>query len=184
VTEVDVIVCDIVAQDGLDGLAFSYAIGGRGAPSAQAARVLADEIFTGAELEHPKATWRRLYAACNRTGRGPHFVGLAAIDLALWDLHAKRLDLPLGSAMGGSSRSVSRGPNHKPPGCHSAARAPPMQRTILTTRLPASSLQRAEPPELTTRKTAWLPSLHPRRALSPANGDRARDTPTGWIAGG
>jgi L-alanine-DL-glutamate epimerase-like enolase superfamily enzyme len=107
VTEVDVIVCDIVAQDGLDGLGFSYAIGGRGAPAAQAARVLADEIVTGAELEHPEATWRRLCAACNRTGRGPNSVGLAAIDLALWDLHAKRLDLPLGSAMGGSSRSVA-----------------------------------------------------------------------------
>ncbi len=107
VTEVDVIVCDIVAQDGLDGLGFSYAIGGRGAPAAQAARVLADEIVTGAELEHPEATWWRLCAACNRTGRGPNFVGLAAIDLALWDLHAKRLDLPLGSAMGGSSRSVA-----------------------------------------------------------------------------
>lgn len=107
VTEIDVIVCDLLAQGGLEGFGFSYAIGGRGGAAAQAARVLADEIVMGARLDHPEAMWWRLRAACNRTGRGPNFVGLAAVDLALWDLHARRLDLPLGAAMGGSRRAVS-----------------------------------------------------------------------------
>ena len=106
VTQVDIIVCDIVSHEGLTGFGFSYAIGGRGGAAARAASTLADEIVAGASLDHPEAAWRRLRAACNRTGRGPNFVGLAAVDLAIWDLHSRSLGIPLGVAMGGTARTV------------------------------------------------------------------------------
>lgn len=106
VAEIDLIACDVVAEDGTEGFGFSYALAGRGAAAACAARVLGGELVAGTRLDHPEAMWRRLRAACNRTGRGPNYVGLAAIDVALWDLHARRLGLPLGAAMGGVPRSV------------------------------------------------------------------------------
>lgn len=107
VTEVDVITCEIAAEDGAQGFGFSYAIGGRGAASACAARAITGELLVGARLDHPEAVWQRLRAACNRTGRGPNFVGLAAVDVALWDLHARRLGVSLGEAMGGAQRPVA-----------------------------------------------------------------------------
>lgn len=106
VKAIDVVACDLRSEDGVEGFGFSYALGGRGAAAACAARVLGSELVLGARLDHPEAMWRRLCSACNRTGRGPNFVGLAAVDMALWDLHARRLGIPLGKAMGGTARGV------------------------------------------------------------------------------
>lgn len=106
VAEVDVITCDLIADDGVEGFGFSYAIGGRGVAAVKALDLIGREIVLNSPVEHPEVTWRRMKAACNRTGRGPNFVGLAALDVALWDLHAKRLGLPLGVAMGGALRPV------------------------------------------------------------------------------
>lgn len=106
VSEVNVIVCDLVADDGVEGFGFSYAIGGRGAAALKALDLIGREIVVNSPIEHPEATWRRAKAACNRTGRGPNFVGLAALDVALWDMHARRLGVPLGVAMGGAMRPV------------------------------------------------------------------------------
>jgi L-alanine-DL-glutamate epimerase-like enolase superfamily enzyme len=103
---VDLIACTIHAQDGNTGFGFSYAIGGRGAASLLAARTIAEDLLIGQPLLHPEAMWRRLRAACNRTGKGPNFVGLAALDLAIWDHYARGLGVPLGVAMGGAPRAV------------------------------------------------------------------------------
>lgn len=106
VGEVDVIVCDLIADDGVEGFGFSYAIGGRGAAAVKALDQIGREIVLNSPVEHPEVTWRRVKVACNRTGRGPNYIGLAALDVALWDLHAKRLGVPLGVAMGGALRPV------------------------------------------------------------------------------
>jgi L-alanine-DL-glutamate epimerase-like enolase superfamily enzyme len=50
--------------------------------------------------------WEGITKSFNRTGLGPNLLGLAAIDVAAWDLHARRLGLPLGAAMGGELRPV------------------------------------------------------------------------------
>jgi len=104
---VDLIACTLRTKDGGTGFGFSYAIGGRGAASLLAAREIAEELVAGHAPGHPEATWRRLRAACNQTGRGPNFVGLAALDVALWDLHARALGVPLCVAMGGAPRAVA-----------------------------------------------------------------------------
>lgn len=106
VAEIDVIVCDLVDDDGVEGFGFSYAIGGRGAAALTALDLVGREIALNSPVEHPEVTWRRTKAACNRTGSGPNYIGLAALDVALWDLHAKRLNVPLGIAMGGALRPV------------------------------------------------------------------------------
>ncbi|MFA6218628.1 MAG: mandelate racemase/muconate lactonizing enzyme family protein [Erythrobacter sp.] len=107
VTEVDVIACDLTADNGVEGFGFSYAIGGRGAAALKALDIIGREIVANSPIEHPEATWRRAKAACNRIGRGPNFIGLAALDVALWDLHANCLEVPLGVAMGGALRPVA-----------------------------------------------------------------------------
>jgi len=62
-----------------------------------------------------------LAGSFNRTGGGPYATALAAIDVAAWDLYARRAGLPLGIALGGAPRSVPvYGSGGFAPGCDPA----------------------------------------------------------------
>ena len=106
ITAVDVIVVDLETADGVTGTGFSYVLGGGGAIVSAMATDLIDRFVSGYLLSAPAALWRRLAASLNRLGRGPGYLAIAAIDVAAWDLHAKRMGLPLGVALGGEMRSV------------------------------------------------------------------------------
>jgi L-alanine-DL-glutamate epimerase-like enolase superfamily enzyme len=71
-----------------------------------AAQEQLERCVLGQPIVPPAALWRRLAAGFNRTGLGPNLLALAAIDVAAWDLDARRRGLPLGTAMGGMSRAV------------------------------------------------------------------------------
>lgn len=105
VSAVDLLTVVVTASDGASGLGFSYAIGGGGAPMAAIAEGLADRFLRDAALTPPPAHWRQIAAGFNRTGAGWNLLALAAIDVALWDLHARRQGVPLGVAMGGGARA-------------------------------------------------------------------------------
>ena len=106
ITAVDVIVVDLEAADGVTGTGFSYVLGGSGAIVAAMAADLIERFVSGYALAAPASLWRSLAGSLNRLGRGPGYLAIAAIDVAAWDLHAKRLDVPLGVALGGEPRSV------------------------------------------------------------------------------
>jgi len=106
ITAVDVIVADLETADGVTGTGFSYVLGGSGAIVVAMATDLIDRFVSGSVLSAPAALWRRLAASLNRLGRGPGYLAIAAIDVAAWDLHAKRLGVPLGIALGGEARAV------------------------------------------------------------------------------
>lgn len=106
VRQVDLIVADIHDADGAGGLGFSYVIGGGGGISAMIARNLADRFLADQELMHPEAHWRQIHASFNRTGGGPNLVALAALDVGLWDLTARRASTTLSRSMGGDGNRV------------------------------------------------------------------------------
>jgi L-alanine-DL-glutamate epimerase-like enolase superfamily enzyme len=106
VSAVDVIVVELADADGARGLGFSYVIGGHGGVAFKAAQEQVARFVDGQEVPPPVALWRKINASFNRTGPGPNLVALAAIDVAAWDLHARKLSLPLGIAMGGALRAV------------------------------------------------------------------------------
>jgi L-alanine-DL-glutamate epimerase-like enolase superfamily enzyme len=103
---VDVIVVELADADGARGLGFSYVIGGHGGVAFKAAQEQVSRFVDGAVLPPPAALWRKINASFNRTGGGPNLIALAAIDVAAWDLHARKLGLPLSVAMGGELRAV------------------------------------------------------------------------------
>jgi L-alanine-DL-glutamate epimerase-like enolase superfamily enzyme len=107
VSAVDVIVVELKDSDGATGLGFSYVLGGAGGEVVLAATraQLAAHVLKQPAVP-PKALWRRVFAGFNRSGLGPNLIGLAAIDVASWDLESRRRGLPLGIAMGGVVRSV------------------------------------------------------------------------------
>jgi L-alanine-DL-glutamate epimerase-like enolase superfamily enzyme len=106
VAAVDVIVVEMTDSHGATGLGFSYVLGGNGGVVFKAAQEQVARFVDGQTLPPPAALWRRINASFNRTGAGPNVIALGAIDVAAWDLHAKKLGLPLGVAMGGELRAV------------------------------------------------------------------------------
>lgn len=107
VASVDVVVVDLADSDGATGLGFSYVIGGVGGEVVlAAARSQIQRHVLGQPPVPPPALWRRVAAGFNRTGLGPNLVGLAAIDVAAWDLESRRRGLVLGAAMGGVPRPI------------------------------------------------------------------------------
>lgn len=101
VNSVDIIVATIHDADGAQGLGFSYVIGGGGAVVAQLAQTQAERFLNGASLKTPSEHWAQIRKSFNRTGEGPNVLALAALDVALWDLTARRNNEALARTMGG-----------------------------------------------------------------------------------
>jgi len=106
ITAVDVIVVDIEDSDGVTGTGFSYVLGGGGRTVTMAASDMLDRFVTGQKIVPPQALWRQLAGSLNRLGRGVGYLAIAAIDVAMWDLHSKRLGMPLYAALGGVPRTL------------------------------------------------------------------------------
>jgi len=107
VASVDVIVVAIEDDQGETGLGFSYVLSGQADGATRAARRLLEAHVIGRAVGHPEALHRLIRSSFGRTGKGPLYIGLAAVDLAIWDLYAKRLGVPMGIAMGGTEHSVN-----------------------------------------------------------------------------
>lgn len=105
VTSVEVVAVDLESRDGATGTGFTYCLKGGGAVVLAAARDLLEQTIIGQRADAPPALWRRMVATLNRLGRGAHYLAIAAIDLAAWDLHANQRGVPLGIALGGSAGS-------------------------------------------------------------------------------
>jgi L-alanine-DL-glutamate epimerase-like enolase superfamily enzyme len=106
VSFVDVIVADLIDSEGVSGLGFSYVLAADGALSCQAAKSHLDQFVRGKPIVPPQALWKLICRSFNRTGLGPNLLGLAAIDVAMWDLYSKRMNMPLAAAMGGEARTI------------------------------------------------------------------------------
>ena len=78
----------------------------RGGPLLETAEPLARMVI-GRDAGLPEAIWQDLYAATITYGqRGLSMRALSLLDIALWDLRARRSRLPLWQLLGGARRSV------------------------------------------------------------------------------
>ncbi len=98
---------EIEDVDGVVGTGFSYTIGKGGA----AIKQIMDAYLTPILLEEDAANidriWQRMWMETHWVGRGGIVgLGMAAVDIALWDLMAKRAELPLYQLLGGARASV------------------------------------------------------------------------------
>ncbi len=94
----------VTDSDGAAGTGYSYTIGTGGS---SVMRLLADHLaprLVGKEAERIEAIWRELEYSTHATTIGAiSSLALAAIDTALWDLRAKRRELPLWIIAGGAA---------------------------------------------------------------------------------
>jgi L-alanine-DL-glutamate epimerase-like enolase superfamily enzyme len=94
-------------SDGAEGVGYTFTAGRNGAAiDAILAREL-PEIMNGREADEIERLWHKAWWALHYGGRGgPTVLALSAFDIALWDLKAKRANLPLWKVLGGYDAEV------------------------------------------------------------------------------
>src|SRR5579885_3372567 len=94
-------------SDGASGLGYTYTVNSGGA----AVPVLIDRYLTpvllGTDIDQTEHSWQRMWWALHYAGRGGHATSaISAVDIALWDLRARRAQLPLWRYFGGYDPKV------------------------------------------------------------------------------
>ena len=93
--------------DGAEGTGYTYTVGRNGAAvHATIERDMAD-LLVGADADLIEQLWQRVWWATHYGGRGgPTVLALSAVDMALWDLKARRHGTPLWRLLGGHDPKV------------------------------------------------------------------------------
>lgn len=103
----DYLLVHVEAGDGETGLGYAYIGTAGGAVAARAVTDLFAPMLEGADPDDIVALWDRMYQETLLTGRRGIVVrALSAVDTALWDLSAKRRDVPLGVLLGGTRKAL------------------------------------------------------------------------------
>jgi L-alanine-DL-glutamate epimerase-like enolase superfamily enzyme len=98
-TQLDVVHVTVADSDGATGTGFTYALGPGGA-ALQAMVCAIREIVLGADIGRWARAWRQVWSMTHRLGRGVAIPALSAIDIAVWDLRARRAKVPLHRLLG------------------------------------------------------------------------------------
>jgi L-alanine-DL-glutamate epimerase-like enolase superfamily enzyme len=105
-TEVAFLFAEVRTRDGHEGIGFGYAKRAGGPAQFAHAREVAPELI-GEDPSDIGRLWTRLVWAGASVGRsGAATQAIAAVDVALWDLKARRAGLPLAKLLGAHRDSV------------------------------------------------------------------------------
>src|SRR5688500_14471657 len=89
-------------SDGAEGVGYTFTVGRNGAAIDTILAREFPEIMDREEADAIERLWQKAWWALHYGGRGgPTVLALSAFDMALWDLKARRADLPLWKALGG-----------------------------------------------------------------------------------
>jgi len=102
----DLVVTTLRLDDGRTGTGFSVTLGGEDDRALIAARHVLERFVRAQPLRHPEALRREIDGALGQNDGEALRTALASIDVALWDLYAVTLGVPIGVAMGGTPRRV------------------------------------------------------------------------------
>ncbi len=93
--------------DGAEGVGYTYTVGRNGAAVDAVLTREMGEIVLGDDADAIERIWHKVWWALHYGGRGgPTVLALSALDIALWDLKAKRAGLPLWRLLGGFDAKV------------------------------------------------------------------------------
>ncbi|MDU8909818.1 mandelate racemase/muconate lactonizing enzyme family protein [Aestuariicoccus sp. MJ-SS9] len=98
----EVVTARVRDADGAEGVGYTFTCGVNGGAAADIlGREMAPKVL-GRDADLTEAIWKDLWWAFHYGGRGgPTVLALSALDIALWDLKAKRAGLPLWRLLGG-----------------------------------------------------------------------------------
>jgi L-alanine-DL-glutamate epimerase-like enolase superfamily enzyme len=103
----ELITARVTDTDGAEGVGYSYTVGRNGGAIHDVlARDIA-EVVAGEDADRIERIWNKIWWELHYGGRGgPTVLALSAFDMALWDLKAKRANLPLWKLLGGNDPRV------------------------------------------------------------------------------
>lgn len=97
----------VADEDGAEGVGYTYTVG-RGGSAVRS--LIADDMapdLVGMDADRVEAIWKLLWWRIHYVGRGGLSIhALSAVDIALWDLKAKRAGQPLWRLLGGADPKV------------------------------------------------------------------------------
>ena len=103
----ELVTCRVRDADGAEGTGYTYTVGRNGGAIADILRREIPELIEGREADDTEAIWHHVWWGLHYGGRGgPPVLALSALDIALWDLKARRADLPLFRLLGGFDARV------------------------------------------------------------------------------
>lgn len=105
-TEVAILVAEIRTNQGHEGLGFSYSKRAGGPAQYAHAKEVAGSLLGEDPSDIPRLYDKLLWAGASVGRSGVAVQAIAALDIALWDLKAKRADLPLAKLLGPYRDSV------------------------------------------------------------------------------
>jgi len=107
ITHFELVTARVADADGAEGMGYTYTVGANGAAAhAIIARDL-KPVMEGQDADLIEKAWQRMWWAQHYGGRGgPASLAISAIDIALWDLKARKLDTPLYRLLGGHDPAV------------------------------------------------------------------------------
>jgi L-alanine-DL-glutamate epimerase-like enolase superfamily enzyme len=93
--------------DGSEGTGYTFTVGRNGGAIANIISSDMAGVLVGLDADLIESIWNRLWWETHYGGRGgPTVLALSAIDMALWDLKARRQSQPLWKMLGGFSERV------------------------------------------------------------------------------
>jgi L-alanine-DL-glutamate epimerase-like enolase superfamily enzyme len=107
ITAFELLTVRIRDTDGAEGVGYTYTVGRNGGAVADILRREIPELIDGCEAADTEAVWHRIWWGLHYGGRGgPAVLALSAVDIALWDLKARRAALPIWRLLGGYDARV------------------------------------------------------------------------------
>jgi len=96
ITSFELITVRLRDSEDAEGVGYTYTVGRNGGSIAYILRREIPELIESQEADDTEAIWQRAWWALHYGGRGgPSVLALSALDIALWDLKARRANLPL-----------------------------------------------------------------------------------------
>lgn len=105
-TEVAIIIAEIRSRDGFEGVGFSYSKRAGGQGIYAHAKEIADNLLGEDPNDIDKIYSKLLWAGASVGRSGMAVQAISPIDIALWDMKAKRAGLPLAKLLGSHRDSV------------------------------------------------------------------------------
>jgi len=102
ITHFELIAARVRDSDGAEGVGYTYTVGAGGAAVHALIDLYLKPLLDGREADRIEALWQAMWWALHYGGRGgPVSSAISAVDIALWDLKARRQGLPLWRLLGG-----------------------------------------------------------------------------------
>ena len=106
-TYFELVTVRITDSDEGEGLGYTYTVNHGGAAVRALIEMELVPLIRGYDSHCIAAIWEKMWWALHYVGRGgPVSFAISAVDIALWDLNARRQNLPLWKMLGGHNASV------------------------------------------------------------------------------